>query len=294
MTGEKLSQVPAENIYQSTGIAASFLNALKDYCSPPSIKTYDFHPAFLECTDGISPDFRKELKERNPNGYLIGLGMGGILALLDGFEEEPRGIICFDLNPQVVIAGRIFLDILKESENPEDLFNKCNSITDENFSRRRSGEFAKDKNLLDGWADWNNRDYTPEKFLRNLNKIDRQYENWINIAAEIRKNYDRLKTLALEDKIAVGYADISRDGLSESLSTLPGFNELTNVIYISNAISLSKNEKDYGRLDALIRTSPSSFFVHTDRSHAIYSLTMRIAPSVSAILEELKAPWKDN
>ena len=82
--------------------------------------------AFLITSDRINTDILTKVKDREPDGYLVGVGFGGLLTFLNCFssEKKPKGIIAVDINPQVVIAGRFMIEMLKTSNTHTEFIDR--------------------------------------------------------------------------------------------------------------------------------------------------------------------------
>lgn len=72
-------------------------------------------------TEEQTPDgFYEEIRARHhPDGYIFGTGMGNVLAMVEAFEQTPRGLIVADPDPAVAAAGRRIAGALARHPEPE-------------------------------------------------------------------------------------------------------------------------------------------------------------------------------
>src|SRR5437762_41166 len=85
----------------------------------PSVKDLPFNPkepffsaAVLYTLDYAEYGFVESLRACNPDGYIIGIGAGGIFYYINCFAQgtAPKGLIGIDYDPHVVAAGLVMID----------------------------------------------------------------------------------------------------------------------------------------------------------------------------------------
>lgn len=253
----------------------------------PRERSYQWSAAILGSTDYASPDFKKALAGENPNGYLIGVGAGGILALIESFRTAPIAIIATDIDPNVVATGRILVDVLKTADSFEDVVANFFKLSGEDYESKIRKITEADPALAQGFARWQtDRNDTPMDAWDNAQNFPEKYSRSINVPAVIERNFLVLRQLATEDKIAFCYADITNKGFIDFLSDLPEFNNSTNVIYLSNAIALPGAKiNSYKGIRKVEHTSERCVYAHRPMGDS----ELQISRSVEAIIDSIKA-----
>ncbi|MEK7559494.1 MAG: hypothetical protein AAB521_04270 [Patescibacteria group bacterium] len=190
--------------------------------------------AIFRTSEAAYPMFIEELRDSEPNGYLIGVGTGGIFTLLQAFDKPPEGIVIADINPYVVIGGRVMVEMLLASEGPEEFTNNFFKMPQEDYWKIADAITQKDKTFRRGLKDWHislKRDfYTP--------MISANAQTRHNIPEVVTDNFAVLKKLAQEGEIAVCYTDILNPDFVQAIEGLPDFKTTASLIYISNIVSL--------------------------------------------------------
>lgn len=254
----------------------------------PKEKTYKWTPALFYSSDAITLDFQEKLSSEEPNGYLIGVGMGGIFSLIESFSHPPLGIIAIDIDPHVVIAGRLFVESLRDSGSFEELVENFFTISEEDYQDRVDELLKQEKFLSKGVRRWKKHSWqrdlhTPMKtWVDNLNSVGGA-RNRIKVPNVIEKNFDILRNLARNNKIAVGLADISDNHILDIFRTLPSYNQSTNVVYLSNAVGLSDKMRRYNHLRRL-EDSGDCIYVFSKRGNT----ELEFANSIEYVISQAK------
>lgn len=201
--------------------------------------SYDHYPAtaaLLTSTDRLSESTVTEARMTSPDGYLIGIGAGGIFGLLDFFPEDnaPLGIVMIDIDPHVVAVGRALIDRLKTAQEPTDIQAFLN-LDGESYSPLRTKVLKRDPVLREMTI---GRWHTSAKKSPNSNPFC-DYRDGISPAKQIVKHFDLLRELAKRGRIVAINSDFLYPELAQAISTLPGYSDSRNVIYLTNALKLA-------------------------------------------------------
>lgn len=269
-----------------TGIATQLRDALQKNRVIPSERRYGGMPAIFETSDKTTLEFMSEITAQNPDGYLIGVGVGGIFALLQAFPEGPTGIAIADINPFVVAAGRIMVDTLRESVDFNVFSKNLFTISDEEYRAKVALVARKDPKLAKALKVWHkNRDgftFTPMSSKRRIQRLG--LEESIDISEVIKENFLKLKQLAMKDNIAICLADISNPAFLEAIKALPNFSGRTNVIYLSNILWLAghqaKKPEQYSDISLLDSATKKPVYVYANGDN----LEMKATGSFTEVL----------
>lgn len=212
--------------------------------------------AFLGASDRIDSSILSMVTERRPDGYLVGVGVGGLLTFLNCFPSDikPKGIIALDINPQVVIGGMFMIEELKRSSSVHEFIKGFFKIENDAYLEISNNLEKRDKRLerimrsfrkslkkegsLDFWIP-----ISPSHIHRFLSRDDYESTDVIQISKliydSIVTNFDLLKELAESGRFAVEYGDLADSRVTRSISELPGFKSSRNIVYVSNVAEMS-------------------------------------------------------
>jgi len=277
-----------------TGIANTLEEGLRNKENPirsPEVKGVS---AILDTNEKVPVGFFEAIKEKNPDGYIVGVGVGNVFSLLNCFQEEntPKGMVLVDVNPKVVVVGKLLVDSLKHSETPSDFSNSFFRLPtdklqehireiierEENADLKQRLENVPQKDWekvigdIQGWASMD------EEYARSLLEKG-NYEGVVTILSK----FNVLREMARLDNIAVIYSDFTNPALIDSVRDLPGFKGSRNIIYMSNIVDhilriRGHQAEDVSKMDSLRayeKSSKKSIFVDTLQHSLHYFLRAR-------------------
>ncbi len=222
----------------STALEQQIQHNLQGKNIAPHQTNYSGLPAALETTDNASEDFFKEIKSLNPDGYIVGIGSGSILTILKAFTKrrQPKGLIMVDINPYVVTAGKVLIEVLQNSTNPADVLTSLYSPGA--YGSHADKVLQEDPQLKKATKRW--RVEQPRYYMPNIPDFSRFRPSPIHtdVPTAIFQNFEILQQMAKDGRMASVYADFSNPDLTKAVTALPGFRESTNVIFTSNALDL--------------------------------------------------------
>lgn len=208
----------------------------------PSYDHYMGYPAILNATDKLSPQLAEAIKKRvRPDGYIVGIGTGGTFAMLEFFPEDspPKGIIMADINPYVVAAGRVLVDALRSVQTSSDMeaFFRMGTVR---YLATMEKVVARDRVLKGAMKDkFHGSKYNFPQFRGIDSGSD------INVPQLIIRNFKLLRDLARGGRMVSVYSDFFNVDLVEAVMVLPEFSDSTNVIYLTNAISIALSNSKF-------------------------------------------------
>lgn len=185
--------------------------------------------------------------ENPPDGYVFGAGFGNILTMTLLYPENqlPRAILTVDVLPEVVLTGRIFTSLLAETEDFSTLQSRLKDESvlrqqynkvlenEQNITVRERLEKASFERVRDEIKSVLSREYLPREGIKQSAFAGKER---VSVIAVVRDNFNALQQLAKEGNIGVAYADMINPQVLEVVRTIPDFNNLGNIIYMSNVI----------------------------------------------------------
>lgn len=244
----------------------------------------------LSTNESISPG---GLDIGTPDGYIVGSGNGAIWEMLENFPQGnlPKGIVSMDINPDVILSGKILVALAKGQRGDltadeamnwlygKYIFPKSNP-TLKNIEKEKIETLAKEvifnetnpkfqKVLMDNIENGT--------FFAKLQQVRQIFEEEgfkgpkhkkdgsMNISAIINNNWDSIKRLAKEGKIFFAHSDIANPNTIQFIAdSLPDIKNSKNIIYTSNIVD-SRYRKE---VDVLEKLNPSSLssYVFTTRA----------------------------
>lgn len=240
--------------------------------------------AIIRTNEAVGSGFFEAVQAKNPDGYLIGVGAGNVFTMLHCFQEGviPRGIVLSDIDPAVIAVGKLFVKGLRETESaeqlqngffkmPEDQFQSSvqQLISEETDAQLKAGwEKMNQKTWHDVWVQLGERESITWKQTRSY-----QYEGQnIDVRGAISDKFTTLKQLAMEDNIAVTYADFTDYEFIEAVTDLPNFDKASNIIYFSNIVDhITRRGTDLEQLKFIKRLG---FYKHMSKAKTYYIDTL--------------------
>lgn len=237
-------------------------------------------PAILRVGEMAETDFFERIKEQHPDGYIIGVGAGVIFSMTEGFDDktQPKGIVIVDVNPGVIAFAEVLIDELKASSSPEDFekrfFHQSKNEYQDKFKAKVAGKKSRRfHDQIEICKDLENFRNAPSEIWSEQRFVLRPYV--IPVPKLLVQNFPVLKRLADNNNIAAIYADITNPLLVQTIRSLPDFNSLVNVIYLSNAFESSQlSHQDFQKAVAPLDASGRSVFVEAVRDK--YDLRLEI------------------
>ncbi|MBI2196417.1 hypothetical protein HYU45_02275 [Candidatus Daviesbacteria bacterium] len=203
----------------------------------------------------VSRGFFEAIRVKNPDGYLVGVGVGNVFTLLHCFPEGtlPKGIILADVDPAVIAIGKLMVKKLRESETFEEFDRQVHGLSEEEFIREIQEIVREEENsiLTKRLDSLSREDWTKVWRYTAKNKDDASlYKYWnpeqydgtpyqgapINVIGAMKERFSVLKQLADSNNIALVYADFTNSSFIDAVRELPEFSNSTNIIYLSNII----------------------------------------------------------
>jgi len=232
---------------RATGIATALSQKLKERnLTVPEIETKGV-PAIIGTNETSTVDFFEAVQAKNPDGYLIGVGAGNAFTLIHGFRADliPKGVIFADIDPRAVAVGKMVINGLKHAESAQDFERKFFGMPEEDFQHSIKHLIASEQNssLKERWLKMDTK--TWQDVWQQLGK--REYFTWdekseapegqnIDTIGAMLDKFSVLKQLAMEDNIAMNYADFTDASYIEAVRELPGFQDSSNIVYFSNIV----------------------------------------------------------
>ncbi len=277
--GNKKTEAPPSNA--PFDIVAAFQG--KDFTPPPSSNLASGMSALLQSNDCGSPEFYNSIRERRPDGYIVGVGAGAIFSLVECFDKEkpPKGIVIADVKPRVVLFSRFLIDKLARSESFGEFRNNFFQLTDEEY-RAQIDIFLQQQEGGDIYKPLTENSFTFIDVDKGVTPrhLWRSYEDRkggigpfhphdeVQPIDVLQDNYDLLHQLALQNRITAVYSDISDESFIKTVKHLPDFKKATNIVYISNVADFmhhisdrDKRAKQFNKLKAFSGIGRRTIFV---------------------------------
>lgn len=227
--------------------------------SPEEVKHFGLE-ANLDTCDEVTELFERRLRSHNPNGYIVGVGAGGIFTHLDGFtaEHQPKGLVMVDINPQVVATGRILINRLTESDNPNELEYSLFGMDQAEYEAQLASEGRKDPTLDRGLRKWQIKAAPPHAKNRSMRSLP-ESRTIPYVPALLTQHFKTLKKLAIEGRIASVYTNFRNPDFIEAVKSLPDFQTSRNIIYTTNIIDITKGPQGIRDFEDLAKYDNENF-----------------------------------
>ena len=228
-------------------------------------------PAILRVGEMAESDFFERIKDQHPDGYIIGVGAGVIFSMIEGFDDEtqPRGIVIVDVNPGVIAFAEVLIDELRASSSSEDFEKRFFHQSKDEYQDKFKAKVAGKKNRrfhdqIQICKDLENFRNAPSELWQDQKYVLRP--DMIPVPKLLVQNFSVLKRLADSNNITAVYADITNPQLVQTIRSLPDFNSLVNIIYLSNAFESSElSHQDFQEKVAPLNGSGKSVLVEAVR-----------------------------
>ncbi|OGH07214.1 MAG: hypothetical protein A2171_01655 [Candidatus Levybacteria bacterium RBG_13_35_9] len=235
---------------------------MKSKGNAPRIDSTDWMvPALLKSNDSAPESFFREVASVHPDGYLVGVGVGSIFALIKTFHDKPKGIVMADVDPYVVAGGRTIINDLREAKDKEAFFKSVFEQSAETYKGKIDRVLEEDPVLKASYDAWIGRKVTP---MMALGATQYMSSEVIDPAKEVLQKFEILKELANNGSIAVCLSDFTDAEFISTLLQLPEFTTRTNLVFLTNIHwypSLSDHVVEFSNLDMLINPSVPQLFV---------------------------------
>jgi len=221
----------------------------------PSDSSYAGWPALLSTSDRAKPEFFEQVRDLHPDGYIVGIGAGGIFSLLKCFPVGvlPQGLVMVDINPHVVVAGRIMEQALIEAADVDVFIRNFFRVPQSMYQNQVEQIVSVDPKLKDGLTRWSLRtwmgvpsspseewDKEQDEFSKLLSRFFiKDYSDHLSVPLIVTEHFLELQQLAREKRMAVVYANFIDPVFVDAVVRLPNFLSLTNIIYLTNMLDLT-------------------------------------------------------
>lgn len=222
-----------------------------DFLLPGEFRTIGA-PALLVTNESTPAGFHDRIRETAaPDGWIYGPGCGNVLSLVEAFAATPRGMVLVDVDPAVVLAGRMLVAALRR-------YPDAASFTSSFFCGGREPLAALEEEVLErepsvllrvamnGQRErlWRTLATLTEGFSLQPGDAERLLAQWashyppaghlVPVRTFLARNYGRLREMALRGDIAVLCSSLFHPALLAAVAELPGWRGGRNVIYLSN------------------------------------------------------------
>lgn len=296
--------LPEAETKETQLITAHIANLLVEKLQEKNITPSEFKSkgvAAIRGTNEAAPrEFFEAVQAENPDGYLVGVGAGNVLTMLHCFPDGavPKGVVLADIDPKVIVAGKLMVKKLNQSETAEDFDKKFIYLSKDQFFAEISSLIEQESNPVlkqrlslipkEEWdLFWGDNTGAYESYRAEWNPYKYQGSP-LNVSSGIRNKFPVLKQLAKADNIAVVYADFTNPALVEMVTELPNFRDSTNIIYLSNiADHIShrgnqiENLSSIQSLTAYQEASKSAVFIDSLQSLLYYLRARHSLPQYS-------------
>lgn len=209
-------------------------------------------PALLVTNERTPAGFHDRIRETAaPDGWIYGPGCGNVLSFVEAFAATPRGLVLVDVDPAVVLAGRMLVAALRRYPDAE-------SFTSGFFCGGRQPLVTLEEEVLDrepsallraalhGQRErlWRTLAMLTEGFSLEPGDTGRLLDQWashyppsgqhVPVRTFLARHYGRLRELAMRGDIAVLCSSLFHPALVAAVAALPGWRGGRNLIYLSN------------------------------------------------------------
>lgn len=209
-------------------------------------------PALLVTNERTPAGFHDRIRETAAlDGWIYGPGCGNVLSFLEAFAATPRGLVLIDVDPAVVLAGRMLVAALRRYPDAESFTagffcggrQPLVTLEEEVLDRETSALL---RAALHGQRErlWRTLATLTEGFSLEPGDTGRLLAQWasyyppaghhVPVRTFLARHYDRLRELALRGDIAVLCSSLFHPPLLAAVAELPGWRGGRNLIYLSN------------------------------------------------------------
>lgn len=254
------------------------LSVIAEKSSPPVLESGGALALFGTNEPFNIEDVKRDLPAEL-DGYIFGVGAGNIysFAHLFDLEKPPKAIVSVDVMPEVVLAGRVAVQLMKKV-GTFDEFLKALQKEDVFLEEMRDVVEKETSPVVKQRLQNVNVRSVLEDLQREAGHIPSSgiieygsYERVIVFAA-IKERWEILQKLAKEGNIGIGLADITDREVLAGVSNFGDFEDSTNIIYVTNIIdhitdrgyNFGKNDCRLAAMDTLeVLDNGKSVFIDT-------------------------------
>ncbi len=216
--------------------------------------------AFIRTNERAHGGFFEDVRNLNPDGYFIGVGVGNALSVLvNCFSEDnwPKGVVLIDRSPRVIAFGKMLINQLAHRVYPNYFANsflrterqfrgRIQRVIDQEADDvlKQKLEKITEEEWHEAWEIIDNQCLSPSWYEQTGHPHIFGEEEIIDPLAQILVNFPFLRKLALAGNIAIVHADFTDPGLIQVIRSLPHFKDTTPVIYMSGIVD---HTTDYGQ-----------------------------------------------
>ncbi len=230
------------SLERSLAKSGSSLNAL----APRVRVDPDTHAAILGTNEANAPTLYRQLREANrqsgcrANGYLVGVGVANALSAISAFEPGtgPRGIVLLDVDPRVVVAGRVLIALLSSTTSLGRLVARLGDaaglstlitrvVAEESNPRVRARFEAVDVPQLTALLMERRDTLAHPAAFRSSN---------VSMVRALRRHFQAFRRCARDGRFVVLLGDVTNTTLTQAVAELPRYATSNNVVYLSNVI----------------------------------------------------------
>ena len=214
--------------------------------SPPRNAPLTAMPAIFRSNEVVTPDFFEEVQQMMPDGYLIGPGIGTIVALVGCFPRETpiKGIVISDIHPHVIISAKLAVNELAKQESWDDFRVNFLELSETEYYGRLQEMIAQEdvpalkQRLRVMYRRGELRSPTPigewKRMQDSRYSVNETDQHTVNIFDSIKEYYPILHQLAKTGNIAVIYTSIANEDFIQAVGDLPDYRSSRNIVYLSN------------------------------------------------------------
>jgi hypothetical protein len=263
---------------------------------PPEVEPHrDIgEPAFLVSSERMLAGFLEALQSEEPDGYLVGVGAGTLLALLSSFRKAeslqetalPLGMVIVEENPHVVAATMDLVETLTNNRTYPAFVKDFFHLSERQYARRIKGVIQR-QNTMAEQARFLDRaqafaaTHTPMQVYAT-SMLPTPADS-IDVVAAITEQFDVLRALAASGRIAVVHADFTTPALIEAISQLPDFKHRKHRIYASNIVQFLDSAHEMSALRGYSSQRQPALFLDATPATGLYLRVSRQVPIYSAL-----------
>lgn len=202
--------------------------------------------AVLFSSDLHTSTFFKDVQSQfDPNGYIVGVGFGGLLTLPNCFHNPNlvKGVGIVDINPFTILHAILLEGYLRRYKTYKE-FHKAYYDTNqylEDLSKITRDNKELDRDSLSTSSRARIAEIPSEaSTLNRHHNTNPNFHFYFDPVTALENFYPLFKKLADQRKISIIYGNIFRGDVARYIiNSFPGFPSLRNILYISNAASMN-------------------------------------------------------
>lgn len=194
---------------------------------PPYFESHGATDSIYATNERVNPELLVKLRNQKqaPDGYLVAVGGGNWAPLLDAFPKDkpPKGIVLINIDPDSIGKLKTLVGALRgDAQIPGDI------------------------------TYWKRYQDLPEE--EYFGHVYNNGENTVFTRGVLGRHLPLLIRLAREGNIAVVQQNVLDPQLLDSIAQLPDYEELNNVVYLSNISDWIWRAADRRRGDEMIKS----------------------------------------